>query len=186
MSSKYIIGCDVGILGAYCVLNMEGEVIHYANFPLIEEVKKNHRKGSKNKTRIERYYDRKELFRTFPNCEPADSIAYMESVHSRPGEGAATSFKFGDCFGQLKMLLTSLAIPVRMVTPQEWCRHMHKGIGTKEMKAKQRSYMAFERLFTDVAHSHYKKVPDGIVDAALIAEYGRFRLINGMDEWRLK
>ena len=186
-----IIGVDVGILGAFCVLDLKGNIVKTKNFPLIEEIKDNHRRGQKSKTRIERYYDREAVidnFSEFANEEVSDpeTIAYVELVHSRPGEGVATMFKFGDCFGQLKMLLACMNIPMRFVTPGEWCREMHKGIGNKDWKAKGRSWASFERRFTHYARGFSKKPTDGIIDAALIAEYGRMRIMNGMDQWRLK
>lgn len=187
---KRIIGIDPGITGAYCVLSPEGRIDVAHNFPLIEEVKENKRKGRKSDTRIEKYYDRELLishFKPFFNSpKHPEFIAYVELVHSRPGEGVASVFKFGDCFGQLKMVLACMNIPIRFVTPGEWCREMHKGIGNKEWKAKGRSWAAFERKFTDYARGFSKKPPDGIIDAALIAEFGRMRIMNGMDEWRFK
>ena len=50
----------------------------------------------------------------------------MEAVHSMPGQGVASTFKFGYVTGQLAALADLLDIPVRSyVPPQSWKKHFN-------------------------------------------------------------
>lgn len=89
--------------------------------------------------------------------------ARIESVHSMPKQGVASSFKFGRNFGFLLGLLTGLKIPYTLVTPQKWQKEMQcLTHGDKNV-----SKAAAQRLWPDRKWTH------AIADAALIAEYGR-------------
>jgi len=181
-----VIGIDPGVMGGFAVLDMKGEVLEAKSFPLIEIEKPNHRSGQKE-TRIERYYDREELIDDLnvfaPNNTNTSVRAYLELVHSMPRDGVASAFKFGDCFGQLKMAMTALDIPTVLLSPQRWTKHIHDSNLSKEMTAKKRSAQMFERLFTKFHSTFSKKVPDGIIDAVLIAEFGRQMLELGIDDY---
>jgi len=101
--------------------------------------------------------------------------AYLEKVTAMPGQGVASMFKFGRVYGMLEGILSSLRIPYTLVTPQAWMKELHQGI-EKKLSPKERSRIAASRLFPDVdlkANDRCKKPHDGIVDALLIAEYGR-------------
>ena len=183
---RYVLGIDPGVNGAFVALSMKAKLVAVVPFPLISTTKVNTRKGQSG-TRIERFYDRKELLgflKVFKNTlNEMETVAYLEQASSRPGEGSATSFKFGDCYGQLKMALTSLNIPIISVTPQSWCREMHKGVSVHD-SAKKRSLEAFQMIFTEFCDRRAKRPADGIVDAGLIAEYGRRRLKLNLDTWK--
>lgn len=92
------------------------------------------------------------------NCK-----ACLEQVHSMPGQGVSSSFKFGNGFGHLEMALTAAGIPFERVTPQKWQKAM--GCMTKGQKniTKKRA----QELFPAIKCTH------AISDAILIAEYGR-------------
>lgn len=53
-----------------------------------------------------------------------DLICYIEQVHSFPGQGVSSTFKFGEGFGISQGILTGLAIPFQMVTPQKWMKQI--------------------------------------------------------------
>lgn len=95
-------------------------------------------------------------------------FAFLESVHSMPKQGVASSFKFGQSFGFLRGCLISLEIPFELVTPQAW----QKAMGCLTKGDKNVSKAAAQRLFPK------EKVTHAIADALLIAEYGR-RVIAG-------
>lgn len=181
-----VLGIDPGITGAYALLNVsDNRLIRTRMFPLMELRVKNHRTVGKA-TRMERFYDRQRLISDLMDCRDRltdeSSVVYLEKVHSRPGEGAAMAFKFGDCYGQLKMVLECLDFRFIEVPPQAWCKEMHKGFSGKDAKAKSRQ--VFDRLFPTVKDQFPNQVPDGIVDACLIAEYGRRRIEMELDLWR--
>jgi crossover junction endodeoxyribonuclease RuvC len=89
--------------------------------------------------------------------------AYIESVHSMPGQGVASSFKFGQSFGFLRGVLTALSIRWELVTPQKW----QGALSCRSGGDKNVTKAAAQRLWPRVKMTH------AIADACLIAEYGR-------------
>ena len=103
--------------------------------------------------------DISEMFRSHdPSC-----FAMLESVHSFPGQGVASSFKFGMNFGMLKGFLYGFGIPFELVTPQKW----QKEIGCLTGGDKNISKTKAQQLFPQI------KVTHAIADALLLAEYAR-------------
>jgi len=95
--------------------------------------------------------------------------AAIEDVHSMPGQGVSSTFKFGYAVGGLAHLLAWSAIPTIKVSPQKWKKAIcgvHKG-----MDPKQVSLDMARGLFPD-AELHLKK-HNGRADALLIAEWLR-------------
>lgn len=92
-----------------------------------------------------------------------DCIAYLEQVHSMPGQGVASSFKFGQGYGALEMALTAAGIPFERVTPQKW----QKALGCLTKGDKNVSKRKAQELFPSL------KITHATADALLIAEYGR-------------
>jgi len=89
--------------------------------------------------------------------------AYLEQVHSMPGQGVSSSFKFGNGFGHLEMALTAAGIPFERVSPQKW----QKALGCLTGGDKNVSKRKAQELFPQMKCTHATS------DALLIAEYGR-------------
>ena len=89
--------------------------------------------------------------------------AALESVHSMPGQGVASSFKFGRGYGGLRMALIASGIPFLDVTPQMW----QKAIGCLTGGDKNVSKAKAQQLFPALKISH------ATADALLIAEWLR-------------
>jgi len=89
--------------------------------------------------------------------------ACLEKVHSMPGQGVASSFKFGQGFGGLEMALTAAKIPCTYVTPQKWQKELGCLTGGNKNISKSRAQQLFPHI----------KVTHAIADALLIAEYCR-------------
>jgi crossover junction endodeoxyribonuclease RuvC len=89
--------------------------------------------------------------------------ACLEKVHSMPGQGVASSFKFGQGFGHLEMALTAAKIPFTYVTPQKWQKELGCLTGGDKNVSKSRA----QQLFPHIKCTH------AISDALLIAEYCR-------------
>jgi hypothetical protein len=87
----------------------------------------------------------------------------LEKVHSMPGQGVASSFKFGQGFGHLEMALTAAKIPFTYVTPQKWQKELGCLTGGNKNVSKSRA----QQLFPHIKCTH------AISDALLIAEYCR-------------
>ena len=100
-------------------------------------------------------------------CSYPDLVIFLESVHSFPGQGVSSTFKFGKGYGFLRGVITALEIPLHDVTPQKWQKFM--GCMSKGDKnvTKQKAQQLFPKL----------KITHATADAILIAEYGRRTLI---------
>lgn len=184
MSPDCIIGIDVGVRGGYCVIGLDGTFHTARNFPVVEKMVDNHRRGQKA-TRKDSSLDLESIASdlSWYATEQFNAVGYMELVHSRPHEGVATSFKFGLCRGQIEGIFATLRIPFITVTPREWQKELH---AAKEMfdkvDAKTRSKNAYRRHIDPFGGD----IHIGVIDATLIALYGQRRLAAGLDTWRFK
>lgn len=153
-----ILGCDPGLQGGLAILSDDGVITE--PMPTVKA-----KKGE--------LLNLAELTRWLKEQLPIDR-AYLEMVSARPGQGVSSTFKFGRGYGAIEGILTALGIPYQLVTPQAWTKVMHQGIEAADPKAK--SLIAVSRLFPgfDLRASDRSRVPhDGMVDALLIAEFGR-------------
>lgn len=101
-------------------------------------------------------------------------IVYLEKAQTMPKQGISSAFNYGDHFGQIQGVLITKMIPYVLVPPGVWTRSIHQGCtGTS---AKDKSLQAARRLFPTanfLPTGKCRKPHDGMVDALLIAEYGR-------------
>ena len=114
-----------------------------------------------------------------------DFFATIELVHSIHGSSAKSNFEFGKNLGEWIGLLTALSIPYQMVPPQTWQKVMMPGKparikGGDPAKHKQAIKDHAAKVAQALWPEHdFRRTPKckgphtGMVDAALIAEYGR-------------
>lgn len=110
----------------------------------------------------------------------APSHVWIEKAQAMPKNGVVSMFRYGLHFGELIGAISALGYPHTQVRPWDWCRAMH--IGASGGSAKCRSLETARRLFPHVdlrGGPKAKKPHAGIVDALLIAEYGRRQLRFG-------
>lgn len=98
------------------------------------------------------------------------TLAIVEKVHSMPGQGVASTFKFGKGYGSLLGILAGLSIPVELVTPQAWKKIVLAG----SPKDKDAAIAYVRRRFPDVpiVPERCRKPHDGISDALCLLEFG--------------
>lgn len=142
--SKVFIGVDPGVSGAITVLNESGNVVALTKMP---------------QTMGELLH----FLQQFTNC---DALCYLEKVHARPGDGAASMFKFGQGFGWLQMALLAAKIKTIEVLPNTWMR----GLGIKSKK-KDETKTAYKNRLKFVAEQLFpeQRVTLWNADALLIA-----------------
>lgn len=104
-----LIGIDPGISGAIAFFDNFGELVSVHDMPLKKEGSHNHINAHVLSLMIKRKV-----------LVPQLAVAKVESVHSMPGQGVASTFKFGRSFGTILGVLGALGIEVELVTPQRW------------------------------------------------------------------
>lgn len=151
-----VAGCDPGISGAISIL-IDGQLEDSFDMPVRVE------KSGRNK--LSKYVDGAILARLMSKYEP--SAVYLESVHSMPGQGVASSFKFGESTGGIRVGLEALGWTVVRVTPQKWKAHFGL-IGTEKDAARLKAI----ELFPERAKLFARKKDIGRSDASLLSLYG--------------
>lgn len=106
----------------------------------------------------------RDIVAQFETFEPNESVyAYLERVHTMPGQGIASSGKFMQHYGFLRGVLVALGIPFEEVSPLKWQRALGCLSGGDKNVTKQKAQQLFPHL--TITHK--------TADALLIAEYGR-------------
>jgi len=113
-----------------------------------------------------------DLYKAINNYAPKH--IFLEKAQTMPRQGIVSAFTYGSGYGKILGMLEIAQLPFTLVHPRQWSRAMHVGTSSKE-KAKIRSREAFQRIFPTMAHIKH----DGVIDAMLIAEYGR-RTLGGI------
>ena len=94
-------------------------------------------------------------------------IAFMEQVGAMPGQGVTSMFTFGHAAGTVRGVLGALEIPVRMITPQAWKKHV--GLMNKDKDAARSLAI---QMWPNWRVLDKKGEGQALADAALIARYG--------------
>lgn len=160
-----IAGIDPGLDGAIAVLDRQG-VVATTVMPTVKAGKRRLLNGIALRNLLRRDLDH--VFLEEPQVVPKKS-------------SALTNLSVGRMFGMIEGILVAEHVPYTLVRPQVWTRQMHAGL-PREASTKQRSMIVAQRLFPSIpllATERSRKPHDGIVDALLIAEWGR-RLLNGV------
>ena len=92
----------------------------------------------------------------------------IEAVHSMPGQGVASSFKFGRNYGFLRGLLVANRIPFDQVSPQKW----QKTLGLQK-KSREETKTQHKNNIKGKAQQLYPqlKVTLAVADAIMLATY---------------
>jgi group I intron endonuclease len=165
----YILGIDSGKKGAMSILNREGKIIYRTPLFLKEN-------GNYDILRINDYiYSYKDRL----------MFACLEEIHSIFGTDKNTAFKMGYGLGMLQAILICNKIQTIFPKPKEWQKAVwiKEDVvyekGKKKIDTKATSLNAAQRLFPsyDFLATKRSSVPhDGIIDATLIAWYGKIIL----------
>jgi len=150
-----ILGIDVGASGALCLLCTKTGMLEIYDMPTVT---------IKRGTRQVRQVNAALLVDLLKQANP--DAAFVEAVHSMPGQGVASMFAFGRAMGVIEGSLAGLGVPQTLVPPAEW---------TKAMRVKGGKDGARNRaieLYPIHANLFARVKDDGRADATLIATYG--------------
>ena len=157
MKRDCVMGIDPGLTGGLAIISPE-EGLLMEPMPRNEEF-------------IEMLMVSEFLFEHGPRLK----MVFIEQANAMPKQGVSSMFKFGRVFGALEGIIATHKLPCTYVRPQQWTKKMHEGL-SKDIDTKERSRIIFSRLFPGIdstASEKSSKPHMGMVEAALIAEYGR-------------
>ena len=144
------IGIDPGMKGGISVI-WPGRVVSCFKMPVTEQ-------------------DTIHLFYDLANCRTCDKIAVIEKVHSMPGQGVASSFKFGMGYGGVRMAAIASEVRLLEVSPRKWQKELGvtpRGRTESKTQFKNRLKAMAQQLFPSV------DITLAVCDSLLIAEYAR-------------
>jgi crossover junction endodeoxyribonuclease RuvC len=98
------------------------------------------------------------------------AFAVVERVAARPGQGVASTFKFGASYGAVRGTLAALQVRTLLVAPTVWKRHFR--LDADKEKARALALLTFAKT-----PEHFARKKDhGRAEASLIALFGAYRL----------
>jgi len=104
----------------------------------------------------------------------APTLAVVERVSARPGQGVVSMFKFGKAYGTVLGILATLEVPTHLVTPSMWKKHFRLSADKEESRA-----LAL-RLFPATSQHFSRKRDHNRGEASLIAQYGHVCCAKGV------
>lgn len=144
-----VLGVDPGISGALAWLN-NGELFDAVDMPTVA--------GGVNAAAFVPWL-------SHPDTRP--DLAVVEQVHSMPGQGVASTFKFGAAYGCVLGVLGYAGIRVQHVTPGKWKKSFSL-VGKDKDEARK---MAID-LWPEQQGLFKRKKDCGRADATLIGLWG--------------
>lgn len=154
---SFIIGVDPGASGAVAILEDTGQLVQVFDMPSVEI-----QVGSKAKRRVAPEMLASEL--RLYNVH--GTVAVVEQVSARPGQGVSSMFAFGQAYGLVLGVLAGLWIPTKTVTPSAWKKALKLNTGKDAARAKA------AQLWPQMAGEFKRVKDDGRAEAALIANWG--------------
>lgn len=151
-----IIGIDPGQTGAIAAIE-EGKIVAIIDMPTMARL---HGQGKE----VDPYALSASLLKLGVN---KINGAVLEAVGSMPGQGIASTFRFGESVGAVKGVLGALSIPVRIVTPGRWKKSA--GLLGKDKDAARTLAI---QMHPEIANHLTRKKDVGRADAVCIAHFG--------------
>lgn len=152
-----VLGIDPGMTGAMAslVVRPTVEVLDVRRMPLVAQ-------GAKKAI-----VDARRLW----EAAARHDLAVIEQVSSRPGQGVASTFKFGMAYGAAIASVLAAETPLVLVPPTRWKRHFGVASGDKE-DAIPKATMLVPSLSGWLEEEKSKATRIAICEAVLIALYG--------------
>ena len=148
---KIYIGIDPGFSGAWGAVNHHGEYVSCGDM-----------------VHNEKHIMSRAVWAEM--CQAADRKdveIVIEAVHSMPGQGVSSSFKFGMAFGAAIAITERFNCPWHLVTPQKWKKDM--GLTAN----KDESLSMARELWPEAPLA--RKKDNGRAEALLLAEWLRLK-----------
>ena len=153
-----IIGIDPGISGSICFFE-DGKIIDVIEMPTMTE-------GKKNKRQVNGSQIFNEISQRIHKLENHEIRVIIEQVSAMPGQGVTSMFNFGQSFGILKGICSSMQLPMYFVRPAKWKKYF--GLIKSEKDASRTKAI---EMFPYFSSQLSKKKDSNKADAILIASF---------------
>ena len=153
-----IIGIDPGISGSICFFE-DGTIIDVIEMPTMTE-------GKKNKKQVNGSQIYNEISKRISKFENHEIRVIIEQVSAMPGQGVTSMFNFGQSFGILKGICSSMQLPMYFVRPAKWKKYFNLLNSQKDASRTK----AIE-IFPYFSHKLSKKKDSNKADAILISSF---------------
>ena len=153
-----IIGIDPGISGSICFFN-DGKILDVIEMPTMND-------GKKNKKQVNGSQIFNEISKRINTLEKKQIKVVIEQVSAMPGQGVTSMFNFGQSFGILKGICSSMQLSMYFVSPAKWKKYYNL-INTQKDASRTRAIEIFPYFSTQLS----KKKDSNKADAILIASF---------------
>ena len=129
--------------------------------------------GKKNKKQINAAQLSKIVKQTIEDQKEEISVI-IERVSAMPGQGVTSMFNFGQSFGVIKGIFSTLEIPIYFVRPAKWKKHFNL-IGSEKDASRTKAIELFPKFSNEIS----RKKDANKADAILIGKYFLDHFNNG-------
>ena len=153
-----IIGIDPGISGSICFFE-DGKIIDVVEMPTMTE-------GKKNKRQVNGSQIFNEISQRIHKSENHEIRVIIEQVSAMPGQGVTSMFNFGQSFGILKGICSSMQLPMYFVSPAKWKKYFNL-INSQKDASRTKAIEIFQYFSGQLS----KKKDSNKADAILISSF---------------
>jgi len=153
-----IIGIDPGISGSICFLQ-DGKIVDVVEMPTMTE-------GKKNKKQVNGSQIVNEISEKIKELDKSEIKVVIEQVSAMPGQGVTSMFNFGQSFGILKGICSSMQLPMYFVRPAKWKKYFNL-INSEKDASRTRAIEIFPYFSKQLS----RKKDSNKADAILIASF---------------
>ena len=153
-----IIGIDPGISGSICFFE-NGEIKDVIDMPTMTD-------GKKNKKQVNGSQIFNEISRRIIKIDRKNIKVVIEQVSAMPGQGVTSMFNFGQSFGILKGICSTMQLPMYFVRPAKWKKYYNL-INSEKDASRTRAIEIFPNFSPQLS----KKKDSNKADAILIASF---------------
>ena len=153
-----IIGIDPGISGSICFLQ-DGKIVDVVEMPTMTE-------GKKNKKQVNGSQIVNEILEKIKALDKREIKVVIEQVSAMPGQGVTSMFNFGQSFGILKGICSSMQLPMYFVRPAKWKKYFNL-INSEKDASRTRAIEIFPYFSNQLS----RKKDSNKADAILIANF---------------
>ena len=153
-----IIGIDPGISGSICFFE-DGKILEVIEMPVMTE-------GKKNKKQVNGAQIYNEFLKRINKKKDDEVRVVIEQVSAMPGQGVTSMFNFGQSFGILKGICSTMQLPMFFVRPAKWKKYFNL-INSQKDASRTRAIEIFPYFSTQLS----RKKDSNKADAILIASF---------------